>query len=347
MIKGNRSERFLAALEPYEQITIITHNSPDPDGIASGWALSLLIRSKLDRTPRFVAGGAVLRAENVQMIRLLEPPLSFVDEIDCPPSCGLVLADCVPGAGNHLLSETDVRPVAVLDHHQLGEYKYRVKFRDVRPGVSATATIAASYLLEQGLVPNSALATALLYALRTDTKTTYPKLSRVDRRIISWLAGMVDYRKLTEIENAPLGRTYFSDLLLAMQNTFLYGNFAICFLPSAKGPEIVGEVADLLVRCEEIEGILCAAAVGESVLISARTTPKGGNVVPLLRTTLRGIGQSGGHPHRAGGKLSLGQGKTFDRELQKELRERWLCACRSDEKRGVRLVARKEVLEHL
>ena len=44
-------------------VLILTHDNPDPDAIATGWAIHFLIKECLDRKVRLVAGGAVVRAE--------------------------------------------------------------------------------------------------------------------------------------------------------------------------------------------------------------------------------------------------------------------------------------------
>jgi hypothetical protein len=157
-----------------------------------------------------------------------------------------------------------------------------------------------------------------------------------------------DYSKLADIEDAPLSREYYSDLLLAMKNTFVYDDAALCFLPRAASPEIVGEVADLLIRCRDINRVMCAAALGGDVLFSVRTTEAGGDATELMRKAINGVGYGGGHRRRAGGKL-LAAPRTdrITEELQAELRTRWLRACGIDSQRGTRLVTRREILEDL
>ncbi|HID22577.1 MAG TPA: hypothetical protein EYP14_09265, partial [Planctomycetaceae bacterium] len=60
----NRSERLLRVLSEYDRLVVVTHDNPDPDAIAAGWALLTLIESRLKRSARLVGGGAIVRAEN-------------------------------------------------------------------------------------------------------------------------------------------------------------------------------------------------------------------------------------------------------------------------------------------
>lgn len=347
-VKGaTRSDRLLALLSPYEQVLVLTHDNPDPDGVASSWGLSVLIREKLKKSARVVAGGAVVRAENLRMMELLSPPLEFVEQVTPAPNAALLLVDCTPAASNHLLGNAAIKPLAVIDHHQPEGARFRVPFRDIRPKLAATATIVSQYLRDQQIEPEQNLATALLYAIRTDA-VGHPAFSRVDQRMVSWLSHWASHKKLADIENAPLSRAYYGDLLLAMENTFVYEDAALCYLPRANGAETVGEVADLLIRCHGVNRVLCGAVIGKDILFSARTRDNGGDASELVQKTLAGLGHGGGHRHRAGGKApaSAKTGKISE-DLQVEIRNRWLKVCGLDAQRGLRLVPRKDILENL
>jgi hypothetical protein len=132
-------------------------------------------------------------------------------------------------------------------------------------------------------------------------------------------------------------------MMLALGSTFLYGNAAVCFLPQAGNAEIVGEFADLLIRCSEAERVLCGAVVDNHLIISARTTRTGGDAVRLLRPTLKGLGHWGGHPNRAGGRIIAGGEIT--QQLLDDVKARWLHACGVEDIRGARLVTKRDVLE--
>jgi hypothetical protein len=169
----------------------------------------------------------------------------------------------------------------------------------------------------------------------------------LDRRVLNWLTRRADPELLAAIEDAPLSRDYYGDLVLALQNTFLYDDIAFCLLPRAEGPEIVGEVADLLIRCREIRRVFCGAMVDEDVLISVRTSSDG-NASQLIQQTLEGLGHGGGHEHRAGGKIpGVCLGDRVPCDVVEELRARWLTACDVDRQRGTRLIRRQEIVKNL
>lgn len=343
------SDRLLSVLSGYEHMLVVSHDTPDPDSIASGWAVWRLIRERLGRTARFVGRGAILRAENRHMVELLGPPLQMVAELDLPPGTGAVLVDCSPQAGNHLLENRPEALVAVIDHHGVARRgRRRLPFEDIRPGALASASIAASYLREQQIDPGPELATALLYGIRTESRSAETSYSWLDRSATLWLSGCADFSLLSEIEDAPLSPNYFRDLVLALESATVYGETGFCLLPRADYPEIVGEVADLLIRGEGIRRVLCVAAAGRDFCVSVRTVAEDENAAALVHETLAGLGHGGGHQHRAGGKIpGLPGSDEYLDGIPQELLARWLRACNARDLPPRRLVARDEIARNL
>lgn len=347
-LRPTRSGRLLGVLAKFERVFVLTHDNPDPDAIASGWALFCLIQQRLQKPVRLLGGGDIVRAENRYMMKLLRPPLELVREVPCGPGTAVVLVDSGLASTNHLLACRSDQIVGVIDHHPQGRKIRQIPYHDVRPHVAACASIVAGYLREQRITPTTDLATALLYALRTETRASETVYSRLDRSVLLWLTGHANPSHLAEIEDAPLKLDYYADLVLALQSTFLFGDTALCLLPRASGPEIVGEVADLLIRCEAVHRVLCGAMFGNDLLLSVRTNRNGDDAAELVRATLEGLGTGGGHQHRAGGKVpGTGKGPRIAENLQSELRARWLATCGVDRQRAERLVGLREIVENL
>ena len=323
-----RSDGLLKAIGPYQRIVVVMHDNPDPDAIAAGWALTVLIRKCLGRSARLVGGGDIVRAENRHLVNLLKPPIHLVTELDVEENTAAVLVDCSFVSGNHLLAKEGVRPVAVIDHHVSSrQTRPRVPFMDLRPSVAAAASIAASYLREQAIEPGTRLATALSYAIRTETRGSQVHHARLDRSALRWLADYANPEWIAEIESAPLPRAYFGDLSRALDSTVVHGDVAFCLLPRAHGPEIVGEVADLLIRAEALRSVLCAAIVNGDLAVSVRTLQDGQDGRPAEIVSGRELGGSGGHAQRAGGKVAAPRlAKWVTTSLERDLKQRWSAA---------------------
>jgi nanoRNase/pAp phosphatase (c-di-AMP/oligoRNAs hydrolase) len=347
-VPGLQSERLLHVLADYSLVRIVTHDNPDPDAMAAGWGLHTLFQERLDCPVELVGGGAIVRAENRHMVDLLNPPIHIVDKLDDDERTATILVDCALGKSNHLATRGHLTPTAIIDHHCGGSPPEGVPFTDIRPFVAATATIVASYLREQGIEPGVKLATAMLYAIRTETCGCETEHSPLDRSMVCWLTGRAEHGLIAEIENAPLSKSYFSDLVLALQGTLLFNDTALCLLPKASGTETVGEVADLLIRCQGVRRVLCGGVIDEDLYVSVRTHRDDGSAIELLQKTLEGIGGGGGHTHRAGGKVSgIATSGRMTETLEQQLRDRWLMACGEDRHRAKRLIGLREIVENL
>ena len=347
--RRSRGERFLETLAGAPEAIVLTHSTPDPDAIASGWGLCVLIEEKLSVPVQLVAGGLISRAENRALVRLLKPPLELVGD-DWAPSeaAALVVVDTaflprLPGLPTGQVA-------AVIDHHApvKGQAALAASFRDLRPRLVATSSIVTTYLRELKVQPAAPLATALTYGIYSDAGV-HEKFTPTDSAALSWLARRMDPALFGQIGNPPLESAYYEDLALALESCFTYDGVALCFLPRASCPEVVGEVADLLIRGEGIESVLCAAVVESRMICSARTSTQGGSAADLVGKTLKDeSGASwGGHEHRAGGHVNLNACPLSPSDLEGRIRQNWLAATGVEKQRGLRLVAKKEILRAL
>ena len=111
-------------------------------------------------------------------------------------------------------------------------------------------------------------------------------------------------------------------------------------------PDIVAEMADFLLRMENILWVLCLGEHKEELIISVRTSRRGWWAGKIALKILRGIGSGGGHEKAAGGKVVL-NGLSLDQRKQKTERvvERFLKAVGISEHIGKPLITR-HVQEH-
>ena len=152
-------------------VLILTHDNPDPDALASGMALSTLLKAAWNIPSRLVYSGLVARAENQAVLKHLTPDWEHVDALTgLEQYSALALVDTQPTAGNNRLPP-EIVPSIVIDHHYpLREALNAVPYVDVRPEAAATVTLLFAYLQAAGIRPDPALATAMFYGLHTDTR---------------------------------------------------------------------------------------------------------------------------------------------------------------------------------
>jgi nanoRNase/pAp phosphatase (c-di-AMP/oligoRNAs hydrolase) len=152
-------------------VLVLCHNNPDPDTIASAFAFSHLLTTKLGVKCIMGYGGMVTRAENKAMIQRLQINLRSLSAIEHSEYYGVALIDAQPATGNNLWVTKNEAPLIVIDHHPLRKLSLKADFHDVRKGYGATSTIMTEYFIASGIIPPKRVANALLYGIKSDTNS--------------------------------------------------------------------------------------------------------------------------------------------------------------------------------
>ncbi len=183
-------------------------------------------------------------------------------------------------------------------------------------------SLVATYLIDAGVAITADVATALVYGIKTDTADLSRNVSDVDQRAYEYLLPKVDRTKLATITQPALPTEYFSTLRKALENVRIFEKAVLCSLGKVSNPEMVAEVADLLVRMEEKQAVFCGGLVDNTYYVSVRTQVGGHHAWYLLRDALAGEGSFGGHGAVAGGSVPLPDSeprtlKRLERRLEK------------------------------
>jgi nanoRNase/pAp phosphatase (c-di-AMP/oligoRNAs hydrolase) len=326
----------IEASSPRDRWLVLTHDNPDPDALASTAALALILRRRFRRRVTVAYGGMIGRAENREMVRSLRLELSHLRNLKRRDYQRFALVDAQPWTGNSQLPD-EVVPDLVFDHHPLRKATLQSRFADIRPDYGATATILAEYLEETGIQPTRALATGLIYAIRSETQDFGREAAGPDHAAYDRLLPRIDRRTLARIQYAPLPVGYFRNLHRALEALSGVGPLVISNLGKVDQPDIVPEIADLLLRMEGKTWSLCTGTHGDRVYLSIRTTNPRADAGNLIRRIIGRRGKGGGHGTMAGGFVELPRtASDGGRALERDLAERFVLALK---KRPERLTA--------
>jgi nanoRNase/pAp phosphatase (c-di-AMP/oligoRNAs hydrolase) len=302
--KGVPAE-LLAVMERPGPLIILPHDNPDPDALASAATLKFIARELLDRDATIALGGFVGRAENRAMIRYLNIPLVPVAELPlADPDSIVALVDTQPGRQNNSLP-AGITPAIVIDHHPAYIAADEIPFADLRQGYGATATILTEYLMDSRLRVETKTATALFYGIISETQDLGRESGAPDLEACHFLYPHTNKRRLAKIENARVPREYFCGFRAAIDGAEIYDKAVVSFLGELRYPDMVAEMADFLLRLDEVEW---AAAIGqyeEWLYVSLRTTQRDVNAGRILQDVL-GSDHAGGHDMIAGGRIRIG-----------------------------------------
>ncbi len=336
--RRTRSERFLAALEPFRRVVVVSHVNPDPDSLASGLGIKALLESCQPGKPVILTvDGMIARSENRAMVELLSIPLVPVESVIADPETAVVMVDTQPFTGRrHSEAAT---PQVVIDHHETGGILQGVLFSDIRTHLGATSTMITGYLIEQRVVVTPQLATALLYGIDSET-TGYPReASSLDDGALIWLFPRADKDLLAQIRNPKLPQSHFATFQHALGNAFLYDELVVSWCGTVTQPDIIAEIADFFIRFDQVNWSLAAGVFESQLKLSLRAGSLGRRAGEILQCVVNGLGFAGGHDKRAGGAIELPDLRPETIEtLLGTVRHRLLGHLHVDEQQGHRLL---------
>jgi nanoRNase/pAp phosphatase (c-di-AMP/oligoRNAs hydrolase) len=342
-----RSDRFLHGLKDATSVTFVSHVHPDPDSLGSMLGLAYMVSELLNKPTRLTRDGLISRAENRAMVDLLDIDLEPIEDVSWRKGERLVMVDSQPNTGRHNCNVDDLL-YGVIDHHDTPGDLEGVSFVDVRRSLGATCSIVTSYLMEQELSVPPRIATGLLYGIETELSGYPREASKLDDSALLYLYPLADKDLLARIRNARLPQSHFECILQALQSSFLYDRLIISWVNELPQPELAAEVADFLIRFEEIDWAVCAGVYEDKLILSVRTAVEDAKAGEMLKQVVGKLGRAGGHDRRAGGTIVLpSTSANAVEQVRSEFRSRLLKALHIDECRGQRLVSRKEMLQNL
>lgn len=335
-------ERFFEGFEREESFLILTHDHPDPDSIASAAALNYIAKVLATAKTTIAYGGMIGRSENAHMVKYLHLKLRPIDRIRFSDYSKIALVDTQPRTGNNALPKSRVADL-VIDHHPMIKPTRRVPFADIRTEYGATATILAEYLFHFDLPIDRNLATALLYAIKSETQDLGREAGNADSDCYLKLFPIANKRLLAKIVNSRVRRTYYQWLKEALESAHIVGNAIVTQLAEVDTPDIIPEIADLLLRMQGAVWTFCIGAHDGAIYLSIRTTNLHKNAGALMKRLVRGKGTGGGHGQIAGGKILVKDLEPWQiHELQLEVEQDFLRLIRREDKAKVPLIEEPE-----
>lgn len=320
-----QAQRFLNALPTSGNVLLTSHDNPDPDALASCLALQTLIREKKGLNPRIAIGGILGRAENRAMSLELDLDLHPLEILLDKPWDAIVMVDAQPGSGNSNLPAR--MPItAVIDHHPQRR-PLKAPFVDIRPQYGAVSTILVEYLKGQGFILDSKLATALYYAIKSETADLGRGVCEADRRAHFALFDSVDWELLHRILKAEIPGDYFQLFPRGIQLARLYGRTVVCDLGEIPVPDAVAELAEFLLRHEDVRQTLVLGRYEDQIVYSIRFTRSKLDAGIVASKIVKGYGTGGGHDQMAGGRIILNRAtRNQADQIEKTILDRFLKA---------------------
>jgi nanoRNase/pAp phosphatase (c-di-AMP/oligoRNAs hydrolase) len=289
--------RFYDWFNANDQVLILIN--ADPDAIASAMAVKRLLWRKV---------GAILisninvikRTDNLNMIRLLGVSLTPLNQIDPAGFTRFVLVDSQP---DHHELFSKFKFDVVIDHHP--DTGAAPPYRDIRPRFGATATIMTEYLRAAKIKPSKKLATALFYAIKTDTHNFEQQTTAEDLRAFHYLFHHADPYLVRKIEQSEIPLAFLKYFKVALDAMKRRKQKVFIHLGQIPNPDICVLIADFCMRIESMGWCITSGIYDNRLIVVFRNDGIRKNAGTVAKKSFGAMGSAGGHKSMARAEIPI------------------------------------------
>jgi nanoRNase/pAp phosphatase (c-di-AMP/oligoRNAs hydrolase) len=285
-------------------LAVLAHNNPDPDAIAAAVGLRR-IATAVGVDAEACYYGEINHQENRALVNLFGYDLRNLSaDNDLSEFDAFALVDhSRPGVNDDLPEETPID--IVIDHHP-PRGPIEAEFVDLRSDVGATCTLLERYLSGLAIEPGEALASGLLYGIRTDTQAFSREVSVADFEAAARLVEAADGETLRRVESPTVTADTIETVGRAISNRSVESDVLTSCVGDISDRDTLSQAADRLLDMEGVTTTLVFGYTDGTVFVSARTRGTDIDLGEVLRDAFAQIGSAGGHADMAGAQIPVG-----------------------------------------
>jgi nanoRNase/pAp phosphatase (c-di-AMP/oligoRNAs hydrolase) len=284
-----RVQQYQRYFADADRVLILLHNDPDPDALASGLALRNLLR-RTKTTAIIGAVQGVTRPENLRMANMLDIHVEPVTPASFGAFDRVATVDVQPHYFGGMLDRADL----VIDHHP-EQPGYSAVFKDIRADYGSTSTILTEHLRAVDVNISERTATAMLYAIKSDTLFFARHTNRVDLEAFTFLYPLADAALIRKMEGAEITLERLDYVTRASQNGILREQVFTSFIGDAPREDFIPYTADFFLQLEDVKWTILAGVVGTTLIVSVRNLGYSRNAGEFVKRWFADIGSAGGH----------------------------------------------------
>ena len=284
-----RVQQYQRYFADADRVLILLHNDPDPDALAAGLALRTLLR-RTKTTAIIGAVQGVTRPENLRMADLLDIQVETVTHADFATFDRIATVDVQPHYFPGQLPRVDL----VIDHHpeQAG---YTAVFKDIRPEFGSTCTILTEHLRAVDVNISERTATAMLYAIKSDTLFFARHTNRSDLEAFTFLYPLADAALIRKMEGAEITMDRLEYVTRALATSRMRHQVFSAFIGQTTREDFISYTADFFLQLEGVKWSIIAGIVGGQLIVSVRNLGYSRNAGEFVKASFGDIGSAGGH----------------------------------------------------
>ncbi len=241
---------FLEAVSKYKSIVIYIPGSPDPDAIASAYAIKLILSHSSIESDIFAEKGLSL-PQNKAFVERLKIPVFYSKDINLKKYDAYIVPDFQNNRVEHI---SDKLPCAAhLDHHSKSDQTVSADFSLVRTDAGSTSTLVALIVKNLDLVFSEqdmvSMATAMTFGIQTDNDK-YDNMTSLDLEALGFLSQYTDGTILQGIISMPISAQTLYYYNRAQNNEHVYRDWAFYSIGyiDSKNRDSIAITADMVLK---------------------------------------------------------------------------------------------------
>jgi len=271
----------------------------DPDAIASAMAMKRILWHHVN-TVTISHVNKIVRPDNLAMIRLLSAKIVYFEKIDTKQYNRFVLLDSQPN--HHPIFERYSFDV-IIDHHP--DTKPEAPFVDIHPQCGANATIMTGYLKAAKIKPTSHLATALFYAIKTDTGNFNRAALTEDVRAFQYLFPLVNIHIIQKLEFSEMRIDFLKYYQIALDAMTIREGKIYVYLGKVSTPDICVSIADFFTRIHSVTWSIVSGTYNNELTLVVRNDGMQRDAGRAIKKAFEKYGSAGGHKSMARAQIPL------------------------------------------
>jgi nanoRNase/pAp phosphatase (c-di-AMP/oligoRNAs hydrolase) len=281
-------ESFINAVKKYKNIMIIIIGSPDPDALASAYALKCIM-STVSINSDIIITKKLSLSQNRAFVKYLNIPLIFKKTLTPQKYDAYIIPDfqnnIVEGISGHI-------PCAAHIDHHIAMDKAEADFSLTNTKAGATSSLISlmikdylSNFKDKNLIP---ICTALMFGIQTDTDK-FVHATEIDMNAIHYLSEYSDKEIINKLNGIPMSSATMRYYHKAQENQYIYKDWQIYGIGyvDVKHRDSIAITADLLLNKPDCQTVFVYAIVEDkndmSLDVSIRSKIKKLDINSLIK----------------------------------------------------------------
>lgn len=299
--KRSAKERLLEFWDIFDKDdAVLVVINADPDALASALAVRRLLRYRV-KSVTVVYPNEIRRLSNIAMVDLLKIQAERLQNCRLDDFTKKVMLDSQP---THLPVFEEITFDAVIDHHPATS-GWKAKYVDIRKDYGATASMMVEYLRAASMKPSVAMATALFYAIKVDTRNFEQKTIAADAISFRYLYNIVNHNLVRKIELSIVRKSELKYFQTALNDYRISKKRLYIHMGRVRSPDILVIIADFFNRVHDISWVLVSGIHGERLVVIFRCDGYKKNAGKLAGNIFSKLGSAGGHRESARAEVPL------------------------------------------